>query len=383
MMTELFTYKGHRKEVTALAWHPIHENLFVSGGGDGSVGYWLADPFTELGLYEGAHDQTIWDMSWHPLGHILATGSNDNNTKFWGRNRPGDTLEDLSGMIGTLKETHHQPVTNFNYYNYQVKYAEEDVEKKIPLLPGLGLDSNMREITTLPESIPGLPVVPDDYATRNVSGTGRKTLIKQPPPKKAQQQFEKTWVKSSTDDMNGGMNYDDGNTNPNYIPLPLQHFQQTNGTTMPSLLGNRPLLPQPRMPIIAPLLSQPLLQPIQPLLASTISSTEGESWRSTSNDTNVTNDVWRNPFTTQFSTFNNQQPFIQTNNQMPGSFFNFDGLPQTNNSMLSPTIPNDQGDSWKTDSSETRQQQMQPLVTTHGLPQLDPRKRRSNADQNG
>lgn len=33
---------------------------------------------------------------------------------------------------------------------------------------GLGLDSNMREITTLPESIPGLPVVPDDYATRNV-----------------------------------------------------------------------------------------------------------------------------------------------------------------------------------------------------------------------
>jgi hypothetical protein len=28
-----------------------------------------------------AHDQAIWDMSWHPVGHVLATGSNDNRTK--------------------------------------------------------------------------------------------------------------------------------------------------------------------------------------------------------------------------------------------------------------------------------------------------------------
>lgn len=36
-----------------------------------------------------AHDMAIWDMKWHPAGHLLATGSNDRQTKFWARNRPG------------------------------------------------------------------------------------------------------------------------------------------------------------------------------------------------------------------------------------------------------------------------------------------------------
>lgn len=31
----------------------------------------------------------IWDIKWHPAGHLLATGSNDRQTKFWARNRPG------------------------------------------------------------------------------------------------------------------------------------------------------------------------------------------------------------------------------------------------------------------------------------------------------
>ena len=31
----------------------------------------------------------IWDMKWHPAGHLLATGSNDRQTKFWARNRLG------------------------------------------------------------------------------------------------------------------------------------------------------------------------------------------------------------------------------------------------------------------------------------------------------
>ncbi|KAL7541048.1 hypothetical protein ACHAWF_006842 [Thalassiosira exigua] len=35
------------------------------------------------------HDMAIWDMKWHPAGHLLATGSNDRQTKFWARNRPG------------------------------------------------------------------------------------------------------------------------------------------------------------------------------------------------------------------------------------------------------------------------------------------------------
>jgi len=46
-----------------------------------------------------AHDMAIWDMAWHPAGHLLATGSNDRQTKFWARNRPGcaSGLEDQEG----------------------------------------------------------------------------------------------------------------------------------------------------------------------------------------------------------------------------------------------------------------------------------------------
>jgi len=46
----------------------------VSGGGDGSLGYWLVNNDKELALLEQAHDMAIWTLEWHPLGHILATG---------------------------------------------------------------------------------------------------------------------------------------------------------------------------------------------------------------------------------------------------------------------------------------------------------------------
>lgn len=48
--------------------------MFVSGGGDGSLAYWLVNSDKELGFLEHAHDQAIWTLEWHPLGHILASG---------------------------------------------------------------------------------------------------------------------------------------------------------------------------------------------------------------------------------------------------------------------------------------------------------------------
>jgi KH domain len=52
-----------------------------------------------------AHDMAIWDMSWHPVGHMLATVSNDCQTKFWTRNRVGSTAglpapDEVSGGAG-------------------------------------------------------------------------------------------------------------------------------------------------------------------------------------------------------------------------------------------------------------------------------------------
>jgi polyadenylation factor subunit 2 len=91
-MKELHSFKGHHKEVTSIAWHPIYESVFASGGMDGTLLYWNVGakgsekPAARVPF---AHDMAIWDMAWHPAGHLLATGSNDRHTKFWARNRPG------------------------------------------------------------------------------------------------------------------------------------------------------------------------------------------------------------------------------------------------------------------------------------------------------
>jgi len=93
-MKELVSLKGHNKEVTSLAWHPIHESILASGGMDGTLVYWnlgakgSEDPAARIPY---AHDMAIWDLQWHPAGHMLATGSNDRQTKFWTRNRLGST----------------------------------------------------------------------------------------------------------------------------------------------------------------------------------------------------------------------------------------------------------------------------------------------------
>ncbi|KAJ7538902.1 hypothetical protein O6H91_11G068200 [Diphasiastrum complanatum] len=106
-LKELETYRGHKKEVTAIAWHPFHEELFVSGSFDGSIIHWLVGHELPQAEISNAHESNVWDLSWHPMGHILCSGSNDHTTKFWCRNRPGDTHRDkysTAHLQGTLNE---------------------------------------------------------------------------------------------------------------------------------------------------------------------------------------------------------------------------------------------------------------------------------------
>jgi polyadenylation factor subunit 2 len=116
MMRDVFLLKGHEKEISSLVWHPIHSSLLTTAGGDGAMLHYLLDeqnpppnvaatvsPYNSKVPSEAptqtlhpahrvpfAHDYSIWSMDWHPLGHILATGSNDKVTRFWTRPRPGD-----------------------------------------------------------------------------------------------------------------------------------------------------------------------------------------------------------------------------------------------------------------------------------------------------
>lgn len=117
MMRDVCLLKGHEKDVSTLTWHPIHPHLLSTGGSDGAIFHYLLDepnappgapttispydspdpgntpaqPIYPAHKVQHAHDFAVWSMSWHPLGHILASGSNDRVTRFWTRPRPGET----------------------------------------------------------------------------------------------------------------------------------------------------------------------------------------------------------------------------------------------------------------------------------------------------
>jgi polyadenylation factor subunit 2 len=105
-MKEMVSLKGHNKEVTSLAWHPLCESVFASGGMDGTLAFWNvgAKGSEEPERVPYAHDMAIWDLQWHPAGHLLATGSNDRQTKFWARNRLGST----TGLTETERQGSEQ-----------------------------------------------------------------------------------------------------------------------------------------------------------------------------------------------------------------------------------------------------------------------------------
>ena len=127
-LEELYIFKGHKKDITSLAWHPTLENMFVSGGFDGAMYFWYAGMMATEGSASGggshsgfpsisggiegaiggtegklclpmstmdtAHEGAIWSLDWHPVGHILVSGSNDHSTRFWTRSRPCDLLDE-------------------------------------------------------------------------------------------------------------------------------------------------------------------------------------------------------------------------------------------------------------------------------------------------
>lgn len=117
MMRDICILRGHEKPISTLTWHPVHSSMVSTGSEDGSLYHYLLDeqnlppgqvptvaPYNTTDpantpaqvIYPAhkvqyAHGSTIWSLDWHPLGHILASGSKDNFTRFWSRARPGET----------------------------------------------------------------------------------------------------------------------------------------------------------------------------------------------------------------------------------------------------------------------------------------------------
>ncbi|KAM0675276.1 WD repeat-containing protein 33 [Gurleya vavrai] len=78
-----FTYKTYGKDVTGIGVHPHYDDLFVSGCGNGSLIFYKKFCEEPLKIVEKAHENIIWCAEYHPMGHVLATGSLDQSCRFW------------------------------------------------------------------------------------------------------------------------------------------------------------------------------------------------------------------------------------------------------------------------------------------------------------
>lgn len=168
-MAEFATLKGHPNDVCSIDWHPDHKDLLVSGGSEGSVLFWSlnsADPGTPVHSMPTAHDSNVWSIAWHPLGHILASGSNDHTTRFWQRARPEDGRLVREGV-----ETEAQQASKAQRWNKAAK-GGDDWEEEGGFIPGLG-GARRGNNNSLNQSQPMMPPRIIDSDKFSIPGLGR------------------------------------------------------------------------------------------------------------------------------------------------------------------------------------------------------------------
>ncbi|KAI1170720.1 WD40 repeat-like protein [Nemania sp. FL0916] len=195
MMRDISLIKGHEKDISTLAWHPVHPNLLSTGGNEGSLHHYLLDePNTPTGqpnhpaVYESsdpmaappqsifpahkvpfAHDFAIWSLDWHPLGHILASGSNDRITRFWSRSRPGDTdvFQDryhIGEAAAEVQGTWDRRGGRRQRQEEEEQEAEDEMEglvdQKMPLKPSASGFPGLPGLTLPVNGVPPPPQIP-------------------------------------------------------------------------------------------------------------------------------------------------------------------------------------------------------------------------------
>ncbi|TAQ90913.1 hypothetical protein B7494_g762 [Chlorociboria aeruginascens] len=194
MMRDICLIKGHEKDISTLTWHPIHSSLLSTGGADGALFHYLLDepnnpPGTapSLAPYDSpdpstapaqtihpahkityAHDFAIWSLDWHPLGHILASGSNDRVTRFWTRARPGDT--DTFNDRYHIGESAAEAQGTWDRRGGRRQRQEEEEQEMEDEMEGL-VDQKMPPKLPGFPGIPGLPL-PGRDGTNNIPGMG-------------------------------------------------------------------------------------------------------------------------------------------------------------------------------------------------------------------
>jgi polyadenylation factor subunit 2 len=193
MMRDICILRGHEKPISSLTWHPVHSSLISTGSEDGSLYHYLLDEpnlpaghVPTVAPYDSndplntppqvihpahriqyAHASTIWSLNWHPLGHILASGSKDNFTRFWSRARPGETswVKDRFHIGEEAAEA--QGTWNRGFGKKQMREEEEqelqdeadglvDQKTAAPALPGIQQGMQLPGISSAAGLLPGI-----------------------------------------------------------------------------------------------------------------------------------------------------------------------------------------------------------------------------------
>ncbi|KAF2836697.1 WD40 repeat-like protein [Patellaria atrata CBS 101060] len=245
MMRDVLLLKGHEKDITTLTWHPIHRNLLSTGGVDGALFHYLLDeenppagtasticPYDSPDpsntpsqtIYPAhrvpfAHEFAIWTLNWHPVGHILASGSNDRITRFWTRPRPGEShfVTDryhIGQAAAEAQGTYDRRDGRRQMREEEEQEAEDEAEGLVdqkmpsrqPILPGLPGMTALKEVGAqlpgigsapamppLPPHIPNMPPVPPpgniDMSRLNELFGGKMPPLPPLPPPGANGQF--------------------------------------------------------------------------------------------------------------------------------------------------------------------------------------------------
>lgn len=127
----------------------------------------------EIGGVETAHDSIVWTLAWHPLGHILCSGSNDHTIKFWTRNRPGDLMRDKYNL-NTLPAS---------------LAALDECEYDDAVIPGMGPEDRVEFTESLTADkgfIPGLDLDPSKFTLKDGE---KKVPYSKPIPRNFQAQW--------------------------------------------------------------------------------------------------------------------------------------------------------------------------------------------------
>ena len=188
---EVQIFRGHKREASAVAWHPIHEGVFSSGGSDGSIMFWSVGSDKETGAIEMAHESIVWSLAWHPIGHILCSGSNDHTCKYWTRNRPGDSMRDKYNLNTLPYAQEHDDITTSGV---ESSAAYTNQNSRTPNIPGMAPEDRVPgsdDHSRLPPHLTGF-----NFGTNAIPGLDRvldEPSKKVPYAKPIPKNFQNSW----------------------------------------------------------------------------------------------------------------------------------------------------------------------------------------------